>query len=123
MNIAIKQQNPLLIGECALSLIAKIVIKRRQFDEADRYIGLAIEHNATLQDRWLEAMIEDFQAYVYAERGYLKAAEQSCQKALKIILESGTAHDIAGTYLDLGCIVLDLAVEDFDGAIDTSGKI
>lgn len=123
LDIGIKQENPLLIGEIALSLISSISIKRHKFDQADRYIGLAIEQNTTLHDRWLEGMIESFRADLYSERGYLRAAEQSCQKALKIFLELGVTHDIAGTYLDLGCLTIDIAAEDLEEAIDTSGKI
>ena len=51
--------------------------------EAERLVGLTIEQNISLQDRWLEAAIENARGFLYRCQGYLRASEQAYQKALK----------------------------------------
>jgi hypothetical protein len=58
LDFAIAHHSPKLIGESALDLMAWIHAKRRNFDEADRYIGLCLEQNITFRDSWLSALIE-----------------------------------------------------------------
>jgi tetratricopeptide (TPR) repeat protein len=123
LEYSIEQQDPKLIGECALDLIGTIYIKRQIFDEADRYMGLVAELNTTLHDRWLGAVLEYFRAFLYRKRGYVRAAQQAYQNALDIFLELESLFDIAEMYRVLGGIMLDLAVDKLEGAIDTSNQI
>jgi tetratricopeptide (TPR) repeat protein len=123
LEFAITQKNATLIGECALRLIGIIHIKRREFDEADKYIGLVIDQNTRLRDPWLEAMVDTTRAFLYSRRGYLGAAEQFCQNALKIYLKLENKYDIAVSYRMLGSFTISLAVQDLEEAIDESGTI
>jgi tetratricopeptide (TPR) repeat protein len=123
LEFVIKQQDAALIGTCALRLIAPVYVKRRKLDEAERWVGLAIEENATLHNRWLEAAIENARGFLYRSQGYLRASEQAYQKALKIFLELESVSDVVSMYRALGQLTIRLATQDFEEAIDTSGTI
>lgn len=120
LNFAIEQQEPQLLGVCALFLISGVYRERGEFEQAEKYAGLAVEYNATLQDPWLGAVIERGRAGLYWQRGYFKAAEQSYQQALRIFQANGDTYDVAETYIWLGGVTLDLVTASLENATDRS---
>lgn len=122
-DLAIAQHSPKLLGDSSLNLMALIHAKRRNFDEADRYIGLCLEQNITFQDPWLGALIDATRGFIYRRRGYLGAAEQSYQNALKLFLECGSPYDIADMYRLLGYTTLELACKDLNMPTDENGEL
>ena len=84
LKLGIVPQNPQIIGECALRLIGRVYQERNDFDVVDKYIGLAVEQNTKLNNRWLEAAINIARGRLYHKREYFGAAEQAYRKALQI---------------------------------------
>jgi tetratricopeptide (TPR) repeat protein len=122
LRYGIAQQETELVGQCALRLVSVIHIKRRNFEEADRYIGLAFDYNARMRDIWLEATIESIRAFLYTRRGYLSAAQQCCRNALEISLKLDLPYDSGVAYRVLGEIQLALIGQHLEDACDATGK-
>lgn len=122
LNFGIEHQNPRLIGMCIFRLITRIFSERGEFDETDKYISLAIEQNAKLNDRWLGAIIKIARADVYRRRGYFEAAKQSYNKALQVFSDLRDISYIAYTYFWLGAVTIEIATRDLEEAVDISGK-
>jgi tetratricopeptide (TPR) repeat protein len=123
LECVLAQQDATLLGTCALRLLVPMYVKRRKLDEAERLVGLTIEQNISLQDRWLEAAIENARGFLYRCQGYLRASEQAYQKALTIFLDLKSIPDIVSMYKALGNLTIRLATQDLEDAIDTSGTI
>jgi tetratricopeptide (TPR) repeat protein len=123
LHYGIIHQETELVGQCALRLVSVIHIKRRNFEDADRYIGLAFDYNARMHDIWLEATIESVRAFLYTMRGYLSAAQQCCRNALNLSLKLDLPYDSGVAYRVLGEIHLALTVPNLEYACDTTGEL
>lgn len=124
LDFVIQQSDARLIGTCALRLIALVCIKRGRLGDAERWIGLAVEQNTRLQDRWLDAVIESIRGMLYHYQGYLRAAKQAYQKALTIFLELGQHADSVEMYKALGNLSIAIATQELEGAaVDVSGAL
>ena len=123
LEFVVHQSDARLIATCALHLIVPVYMKRGRLGDVECWIGLAVEQNTQLQDRWLEAVIETTRGLLYHYQGYLRAAEQAYQKALGIFLELENRADIVEMYKSLGHLSVCLATQDFEEAIDTSGTL
>ena len=123
LDFVMQQSDAHLIGNCALRLIAVVCIKRGRVADAQRWIGLAVEQNTRLQDRWLEAVIETTRGMLYNYQGYLRAAKQTYQKALTIFLELENFSDSVAMYKLLGNLSVTIATEALEGAVDAPGAL
>jgi tetratricopeptide (TPR) repeat protein len=122
LEFATQRRKPRLIGECALRLISWIHRERGEINQAEIYIGRAIEQNAHLQDAWLGAAIRRAQGDNLRRQGHFEAAKQAYQFALKFFSDLCEEHEIASTWLWLGGVTVELATKGLDEAIDREGK-
>lgn len=123
LEIGAEQRDPELLGECGVCLVFRIYIVRREFDEADRYLGVIIEHNSSIHDPWLGAMIEFGRILNYSYRGYKGAVEEACKSTLQRFIEVEDAYYTALTYQILGDTFLNKALDQLScTGIDSTGQ-
>lgn len=116
LDFAISQQNPDLVGRCALQLINFVYRERNEIGIANKILAQVVEFNADLQDQWLQATIEIERAHIFRRDELFKAAKQYYENALKLYLEFGEKSDIADVYSSLGGDTVDIAITNLDGA-------
>ncbi len=108
------RDNPRLIRECGLRLLARACCDRREVDQASEFIDFAQGQNLKLKDKRLEASILFSEAEVERQKGNFSLAIAKLKRALDILNDFGgqLVCDVAPTYMVLGGCTTEHAARD-----------
>ena len=115
-----------LLGETIHQLV-KINCFRGIPEQSIKYIGIAEEENADLNDNWLSARINLCHGHLRRELGQFKAARHYYKRCIEQLENLPQTNEnvriLSEAYRYMGGIVIDLANRELDAAIDTDGQI